>query len=192
MNEIKEVIIVEGKYDKIKLDSLICGTVITTDGFRIFKDKEKAELIKRYALSRGIVILTDSDSAGFIIRNKLKSFIPSQYIKNAYIPQIKGKEKRKVTAGKQGILGVEGIDKETILTALKNAGCTEDFSEIKKITKSDFIADGLSGGKDSKDKRNKLAAYFNLPQNMSSNALIDALNSFAGHEKYIEALNKIK
>ena len=191
MPEIKEVIIVEGKYDKIKLDSIISATVIQTDGFRIFKDKEKMMLIKRYAETRGIVILTDSDSAGFVIRNHLKSCIPLKYIKNAYIPQIQGKEKRKVHSGKQGLLGVEGLTKELILTALKNAGCGETEFSFKKITKTDFISDGLSGGTGSKEKRNNLSLYFGLPQNMSSNALLDALNTFAGYDKYKEALTKI-
>lgn len=191
MKQIKEVIIVEGKYDKIKLDSLISATVVQTDGFRIFKNKEKMSLIKKYAETRGIVILTDSDSAGFVIRNHLKSCIPLKYIKNAYVPQIHGKEKRKDKAGKQGLLGVEGLTKDIILTALKNAGCGESDFSLTPITKTHFIADGLSGGKDSKEKRNKLAKHFNLPENMSSNALLDALNSFSGLEKYKEAINEL-
>ncbi len=189
--DIKEVIIVEGKYDKIKLDSFIDATVIQTDGFKIFKDKDKKALIKQYAEKRGIIILTDSDSAGLMIRNHLKSFIDQKYIKNAYIPQIKGKEKRKTENSKEGFLGVEGLTKEIILDALKSV-TDQNFPLEKQITKTDLISDGLSGSADSKEKRLKLLKLLKLPQNLNTTSLLDALNTFLGYEKYKEILHKIK
>ena len=122
MISIKEAIIVEGKYDKMRLKSAVDATIIETNGFRIFKDKEKVNLIKQLAQKQGIIILTDSDSAGFLIRNHLRGIVPQEQIKNAYIPQIKGKEKRKDHPSKEGTLGVEGVDEDIILKALQNAG----------------------------------------------------------------------
>lgn len=190
---IKEVIIVEGKYDKIKLDSLIDATVIALDGFRIFKDKEKKELIKMYAQKRGIVILTDSDSAGFLIRNHLKGWVDPALIKNAYIPEIKGKEKRKEKASKEGLLGVEGMTREVILDALKKAGCSQDENAAATpVTKADLFLNGLSGGAASDTLRKKFMKEAGFPSKLSANAFLDAVNSFLGKEGFEKILNKIK
>ena len=190
--KIKEVIIVEGKYDKIKLDSLIDATVIATDGFRLFKDKEKKELIKMYAQKRGIVILTDSDSAGFLIRNHLKGWVDTKYIKNAYIPEIAGKEKRKEKAGKEGLLGVEGMTKEVILDALKKAGCTEGEKQIlTPVTKADLFACGLSGSPKSDFLRKEFMKKANFPSKLSANAFLEAVNSFLGKEKFFEIIEEL-
>ncbi len=184
--KIKEAIIVEGKYDKIKLDSILEDTVvIKVDGFGIFKNKETLALIKKYADERGIIIFTDSDGAGLVIRNHLKGCIDKNKIKHAYIPEIHGKEKRKKTASKAGILGVEGVTREIIEKALTDACCTPLEKEEKRlITKTDLFEDGLLGSAGSKEKREKLLKKLNLPQNLSSNALLEALNSFLTYEEY--------
>ena len=190
---IKEIIIVEGKYDKIKLDSILDDAiVIATNGFRIFKDKEKAKLIKRYANERGIVVLTDSDSGGLLIRNHLKKIVGSDKIKNAYIPEIQGKEKRKATASKEGFLGVEGMSREIILEALQKAGCGFSDKELKKISKLDLFNDGYSGKSDSSIKRAKLLKELKLPSNLSVNGLLDAINTFVGKEEYKKLTEKIE
>ena len=185
---IKEIIVVEGKYDKIKLDSILDGAVvIATNGFRIFKDKEKTALLRKYAKERGVVVLTDSDSAGFLIRNHLKKILGNDYIKNAYIPEIKGKEKRKNAPSKEGLLGVEGISKEIILDALKKAGCGfEQRNEIKPVTKLDLFNDGYVGKPDSSERRIQLLKKLGLPEKLSVNALLDALNTFVGYDEYKE------
>lgn len=188
---IKEVIIVEGKYDKIKLTSLLDATVISLDGFQIFKDQKKKELIKMYAKKRGIVILTDSDSAGFLIRNHLKGWVGKEYIKNAYIPEIKGKEKRKEKAGKEGLLGVEGMTKEVILDCLKKAGCgLEETPKLTPVTKADLFAFGLSGGKSSEGLRQEFMKKAGFPSKLSTNAFLDAVNTFLGKEEFLKILNK--
>lgn len=188
---IKEAIIVEGKYDKIKLDSILEDTVvIKVDGFGIFKNRETMKLIKRYADERGIVVFTDSDGAGLVIRNHLKSCIDKSKIKHAYIPEIQGKEKRKKTASKEGILGVEGVTREIIEKALKDACCTPLEKEEKRlITKTDLFEDGLTGGAGSKEKRLALLKALNLPKNLSSNALLEALNTFTTYEEYKKLIN---
>ena len=190
--KIKEVIIVEGKYDKIKLDSMLDATVIATDGFRLFKDKEKKELIKMYAEKKGIVILTDSDSAGFLIRNHLKGWVDTKYIKNAYIPEIQGKEKRKEKAGKEGLLGVEGMTKEVILDALKKAGCSEGEKQtLTPVTKTDLFLAGLSGGANSEALRKEFMKKAGFPSKLSANAFLEAINSFLGKEKFIEIIKEL-
>lgn len=190
--KIKEVIIVEGKYDKIKLDSMLDATVIATDGFRLFKDKEKKELIKMYAEKKGIVILTDSDSAGFLIRNHLKGWVDTKYIKNAYIPEIQGKEKRKEKAGKEGLLGVEGMTKEVILDALKKAGCSEGEKQtLTPVTKTDLFLAGLSGGANSEALRKEFMKKAGFPSKLSANAFLEAINSFLGKEKFEEIIREM-
>lgn len=189
--DVKEVIIVEGKYDKIKLDSLINATIIPTDGFSIFKNRDKKELIKKYAFKRGLIILTDSDSAGMMIRNHLKSFIPAEYIKNAYVPRIEGKEKRKITAGKEGLLGVEGMTSEIILNALYKVCQKPDNTPKRIITKQDLISDGISGGKNSKEKREFILKKLNVPLNLNSNSMLDALNTFTTYEQYKQYIEEI-
>lgn len=193
MINVKEAVIVEGKYDKIKLKSVINATIIETNGFRIFKDKEKVNLIKQLAEKQGIVILTDSDSAGFVIRNHLKGIIPQNQMKHAYIPQIRGKEKRKENYSKEGILGVEGIDENLLLNALKNAGVTinSECTKIGNITKADLYKLGLTGKENSKALRLTLLKKLNLPQYITTKALVDVLNSLTDIEHLTEIIEEI-
>lgn len=193
MIKINEAVIVEGKYDKIRLSSLIDGLIITTDGFGIFKDKEKMQMLRRLAETRGLLIITDSDSAGFVIRNHLKSCIPTKYIKHAYIPDVFGKERRKTEHSKEGKLGVEGMSTEVLISALQKAGviCTNesDCSEPENrrmITRQDFFRAGLSGGADSSAKRTQLLARLGLPQRMTANALLGVINDYMTWEQFAE------
>lgn len=191
MIKIKEAVIVEGKYDKIKLTSIIDSIIIETDGFGIFKDKEKQKLIRRLAENRGIVILTDSDSAGFVIRNFLTSIVPKNLIKNVYIPDIYGKEKRKTEHSKEGKLGVEGVSTEILKNAFKQAGIgfeNEIVSSVKKVELIDFYNDGLSGSADSKIKRNAFIKYLDLPERLSTKGLLEIINSFLTYEEYKNAI----
>ena len=177
MIKVKEAIIVEGKYDKIKLSSIIDGLIITTNGFGIFNDKERQYLIRELAKKRGIIVLTDSDSAGFVIRNFLKGSVPKEQIKHAYIPDIFGKEKRKDKRSKEGKLGVEGVSKELILEALRKCGAScedsgSEFIEREEITKADFFVYGLTGGSNSSERRELLKKRLNLPENMTTNSIL--------------------
>lgn len=196
MLKVKEAIIVEGVYDKIKLDSIVDATIVVTDGFLIFKDKAKQSLIKQLAEKQGIIIFTDSDSAGFKIRNYIKNFVKSNNVKHAYIPDIQGKEKRKPKASKEGFLGVEGINASIILKALEDANATlpdeKNGSLCKKVTKSDLFSDGFSGTKDSSENRKKLTAYLKLPQKISANMLIDVINSLYTFDEYKNIVKTIK
>lgn len=194
MIKIKEAVIVEGKYDKIKLSSIIDGLIIETGGFRIFKDKEQMELIRRLADTRGILILTDSDSAGFLIRHYLSGSIPAEKIKHAYIPDILGKEKRKEQASKEGKLGVEGVPVQSILEALQRAGVTCDSGEEpagRQITKTDLYLAGLSGGPDSAQKRRVLLKELNLPEHLAANSLVGVLNSMISYEDFQNLLDRL-
>lgn len=190
---INQPIIVEGKYDKIKLESLVDGLIITTDGFRIYKDKEKLSLIRAFAMNGGVIVLTDSDGAGFQIRNHLKSCIGNGKITNIYIPDIFGKEKRKEKPSKEGKLGVEGIDAEILRKAFLEAGVLSD-SEPKEpwLTKAELLDDGLTGGENSALLRKKLAAELSLPEHISVNALIEVLNRLYDRERYENAMIRIK
>lgn len=193
MIKLKEAVIVEGKYDKIKLSSLVDGLIITTDGFGIFKDREKRELIKTLAKKRGIIILTDSDSAGFLIRSHIKGFVSDGEIKNVFIPDVFGKEKRKSAPSKEGKLGVEGMDRELLENALKKAGIVEEKTSpnAKKVLKSDLFEDGISGGADSKAKRTRLLKELGLPERMSANALLETVNALYSFEEYKAAVSRI-
>ena len=208
MIKLKEAIIVEGKYDKIKLSSIVDGLIITTDGFGIFKDKEKRELIKLLAKKRGIIILTDSDSAGFLIRSHIKGFVKEGEIKNVFVPDIFGKEKRKTAPSKEGKLGVEGISREILESALKKAGIANlqgqnegqnegqnqgqgKQPQQRPVTKTDLFEDGLSGGADSKAKRALLLSQLGLPRRMSTNTLLEAINALYSYEEYKQALSRI-
>ena len=156
MIAVKEVIIVEGRYDKNTLSQIVDATIIETDGFRIFKDKDKQEMLRSLARRRGIIIFTDSDGAGFVIRNFLKGIVEPGYIKNAYIPDIEGKEKRKRAPSKEGKLGVEGMKTEIIMSALQKSGvfCSEnEKQEGREITRTDFFEDGISGRENSSEIR---------------------------------------
>ncbi len=194
MLNIREAIVVEGVYDEIKIKQLTDATVITTDGFRIYNNKKKIDMIRRYAETRGIIIFTDSDRAGFRIRNYVKNLVGNKNVRHAYIPDIKGKEKRKSTPSKEGFLGVEGIDDEHIIEALKNAGYTqrEEEMDTRLITKADLFADGLSGNGGSRDKRNALLKELDLPSHISVNMMLDVLNDLYGYDEYKRILENIK
>lgn len=179
MVRIREAIVVEGRYDKNTLSQIVDALIFETRGFGIFKDKEQMALLRAAAARRGLIVFTDSDGAGFVIRNHIKSAIPGAHLKHAYIPDIPGKEKRKTAPGKEGKLGVEGMTKDVILAALKASGATfEEETETKSggITKQDLCALGLSGHSDSSRKRLALQKKLNLPEHMSANALLQALN----------------
>ena len=180
MVKIKEAIVVEGRYDRNTLSQIVDATIFETNGFGIFKNKEQMALLRTVAQKRGLIVLTDSDGAGFVIRNHLKSAIPGAYLKHAYIPDIAGKEKRKAAPGKEGKLGVEGMRPKVILEALRACGATFDDetqdSPRAAITKQDFVELGLSGGTDSSVKRLCVQKAMNLPEHMSANALLQALN----------------
>ena len=179
MKKVKEVIVVEGRYDKNTLSQIVKAPILETNGFGILKDKPRLQMFRRVACRRGLVIFTDSDGAGFVIRNYLKGAIPAKYLKHAYIPDIPGKERRKSAPGKEGKLGVEGMSREIILEALRKAGATIEGEEIPArngITKQDLMELGLSGGANSAENRQKLLRKLDLPEHMSANAMLQALN----------------
>ncbi|MBQ3417502.1 MAG: DUF4093 domain-containing protein [Ruminococcus sp.] len=192
---LKEAVIVEGRYDRIKLSELIATPVIETGGFRVFKDKEKQKLIAEIAEKRGILILTDCDAAGFVIRNFLKGIIPLEKIKNAYVPEILGKEKRKLAPSKEGLLGVEGMELSVLKVAIQRSGATilgeEAAKTEKNITKSDLYDLGLSGRENSKALREHLLSSLDLPKYLSTNAMLDALNCLFTKEEFENYLDQI-
>lgn len=193
MIHINEAVIVEGKYDKIKLKSIIDAVVIETNGFSIFKDKEKLALIRRMAEKRGVLIITDSDAAGFKIRNYLYGALPKDRVKHAYIPDIFGKEPRKTVPSKEGKLGVEGIPAQVVIDSLKRAGVVYERTDRpgREITKADLVEDGLSGGPQSAQKRRQLAGELKLPERLSSNGLLQVLNGIYTYEEYKAAIEKL-
>ena len=182
MRAIKEVIVVEGRYDKNTLSQIVDATVITVGGFSVFNDKEKLAFLRRLAEERGLIVLTDSDGAGFVIRNHLKGALPKDKVKHAYIPDLAGKEKRKRHAGKEGKLGVEGMKPDVLLEALRRAGATflDETNDAapagEPITKADLFALGLTGGADSAAKRKALLKRLNLPEHLTANGMLEALN----------------
>ena len=185
-------IAVEGKYDKIKLSSIIDGQIITTDGFGVFASDEKKMLIRRLAEPRGIIILTDSDGAGLVIRNYFRSILPNDKLINLYTPQVEGKEKRKKAPSKAGFLGVEGIKAEVLRKLFEPyAGDLTERRAGEEVTKADFYADNLSGGEGSAERRKRLCRLLDLPDNMSANALLAAVNLLCGVEKYKELLKNV-
>lgn len=180
MVKIREAIVVEGRYDKNTLSQIVDAPILQTNGFGIMKDKAQLALLRTVAEKRGLIVFTDSDGAGFVIRNFLKSAIPNQYLRHAYIPDVPGKEKRKATPGKEGKLGVEGMTPQIIVDCLRRAGATLEGENApvqgNMITKLDMFDMGLSGGPNSKQKRLALLKMLDLPEHMSSNALLQALN----------------
>lgn len=187
MLKINQAIIVEGKYDKIKLSSVVDAVIIVTDGFRIFRDNEKLELIRYYARRTGIIILTDSDSAGRKIRGYIKGAVNDGKIINVYIPDIFGKEKRKEKPSAEGKLGVEGIDKDILTESFRKSGIHSEVSTLKKdITKYTLYELGLSGGKDSKQLRENLQKKLGLPSLMSTGSLIEVLNTMMTSQELSE------
>jgi len=180
MIKIREAIVVEGRYDKNTLSQVVDAPILETSGFGIMNDQAQLALLRRVAQKRGLIVFTDSDGAGFVIRNFLKGSIEPQYLKHAYIPDIPGKERRKAAPGKEGKLGVEGMTPQVIIECLHRAGATIEGEESVKtsapITKQDMMELGLSGGADSKAKRLALQKKLDLPEHLSSNALLQALN----------------
>ncbi len=187
--KIREAIVVEGRYDKNTLSQVADALILETEGFGIFKDRERMALLRRAAERRGLIVLTDSDGAGFLIRGRIKSAIPGRYLKHAYIPDIYGKERRKRRGGKEGKLGVEGMSPQVLEEVLRRAGATfleEDPPETEKtppLTKADLAAAGLSGGPGSAARRQELLKRLDLPEHMSANALLAVLNGCYAREE---------
>ena len=194
MITLKQAVIVEGKYDKIKLKNFLNAEIFTTDGFGIFKNKEKVQMLRRIAEQKGIIILTDSDSAGFVIRGHLTGVIDPKFVTNVFVPEIKGKEKRKTQSSAQGLLGVEGLSEQVITEALKKAGIHSNGAQPtepkEKITHTDLYNLGLSGGANSKQKRKQLTDRLALPSGMSTNQLLTALNSLYTREELFNVFEK--
>jgi len=188
MRKIREVIVVEGRYDKNTLSQVVDATIVETKGFGIFKDKEMVGFLRKLAAERGIIIFTDSDGAGFVIRNHLRSLLPKEQIKQAYIPDIYGKEKRKKVGGKEGKVGVEGMRPEVILAALERAGATfeDETKETVRggITKADLMELGLVGP-GSTAKRQELLKKLELPEHLTANALLEVLNILYSREDFL-------
>jgi len=189
MLHIKEAIVVEGRYDKNTLSQVVDTLILETSGFGIFKNPEQMALLLRAAERRGLIVLTDSDGAGFVIRNRIKGAIPKELVKHAYIPDVYGKEKRKKQGGKEGKLGVEGMPPQVLEQVLRRAGATflEQEDEKKKnarpLTKADLFAAGLTGGPDSAARRLELLKKLSLPERMSVNALLSVLNGCYSREE---------
>ncbi len=195
MKKVREVIVVEGRYDKNTLCQTVDAAVFPVDGFAVFNDKEKLSLLRRLADERGLIVLTDSDGAGFVIRNYLKGALPKDKVKQAYIPDFYGKERRKRKAGKEGKLGVEGMRPEVLLSALERAGATfegEDAPAPAKepLTRTDLYELGLTGGPDSAEKRRTLMKKLALPEHLSTSAMMDALNLLYGRAELLALLDE--
>lgn len=192
MLRIKEAIVVEGRYDKNTLSQLVDGIILETSGFGIFKDEQRLKLLRRLALERGLIVLTDSDGAGFVIRNFLKGAIDPALVKHAYVPDRRGKERRKRKPGKEGKLGVEGMPPQVLEQALRRAGATfldgpeEVEPQRRQITKGDLFVAGLSGMPDSAGRRKALLERLDLPEHLTANALLEALNVFYGYDALAE------
>lgn len=195
MLRVREAVVVEGKHDAVRLAQVVDAPIVTTNGFRIFKDKEQMAYLRRLAATRGVVILTDSDAAGFVIRRHLSGSIPPEQIKQAYAPSIAGKEKRKAHPSKEGLLGVEGIDPMELETALRRAGVTIEGEDSPRpvlwMTKARLFEDGFSGRADSARRRAALLAALGLPPYLSANRLIDVLNLTVGEEEYVTLCQNI-
>ncbi|MBQ4154654.1 MAG: DUF4093 domain-containing protein [Clostridia bacterium] len=184
-------IIVEGKYDKIKLSSIVDSTIITTEGFGIFKNKDRVQLIKKLAEKKGVIVLTDSDSAGSIIRSYLKNIIGEEKIYNVFLPEIKGKERRKITPSAEGLLGVEGVDKEIILSALKRFLPDNKFQPKEPITKAFLMQCGLSGCENSSQLRKEVLKKLNIPNSVAPNTLLRVLNDISSREEILKIIKEI-
>jgi len=194
MIKIKQAVIVEGKYDKIKLSSILDAVIIETEGFGVFKDKEKQLLIRKLAQTCGLLVLTDSDSAGFKIRSFIGGTVPGESIINAYIPDILGKEKRKISNSKEGKLGVEGVPVSVIFEALTRAGviCEETEEKRRQINKNVLYEDGITGRKNSRQMKAALLKHLDLPERLSTNSLMKILNLFITYDAYKDAVNLCK
>lgn len=186
MIHVKQTILVEGKYDKIRLSSCVDANILVCHGFGIFKNKEKLDLLRRLAKADGLLILTDSDRAGFVIRSYVKGCIPEGKVYHAYIPEILGKERRKDKPSKQGLLGVEGMEEQVLLQALRRSGIFQDqkVEHRRQITVQDLYADGLSGGRNSHLLRQRLLAQYGLPSRLSTREMLRTLNQLMSYEQY--------
>ena len=197
MLKIREAIAVEGRYDKNTLSQVVDTLILETHGFGIFKDPERMALLRRAAEKRGLIVLTDSDGAGFVIRSRIKGAIPGRYLKHAYIPDLPGKERRKRRPGKEGKLGVEGMTPQILEQALYRAGATvlEGDSPlagaVPPLTKADLMAAGLAGGQDSARRRQALLRRLDLPEHMTANALLAVLNGCYSRAEIEELLERI-
>lgn len=196
MPEIREVIVVEGRYDKNALSQIVDAVILETSGFGIFNDRQKQMLLRTLAEKRGLIVLTDSDGAGFVIRNFLRSCVDPSFIKHAYIPDVAGKERRKSKASKEGKLGVEGMKPEILLEALRRAGATfvgeeANRKQAEKISKTDLYRMGLSGGEGSCEARRALMKALDLPEHLSVNALLDVLNAMMSKEELMALTSSI-
>lgn len=195
MLKIKEAIVVEGRYDKNTLSQVVDGVILETSGFSVFKNEEKLELFRRLAAQRGLIILTDSDGAGFVIRNFLKGAIPAHQVKHAYVPDVYGKERRKRAPGKEGKLGVEGMRPEVLVDALLKAGATVEGEETvsaprDELTPADLFALGLTGTPDAANRRATLLRELKLPEHMNTKALLTVLNALYTAEEVAEFVKK--
>lgn len=193
---IKEVIVVEGRYDRNALAQVVDATVVETGGFSVFNNREKLAFLRRLAEKRGLILLTDPDGAGFVIRNYLKGAIPRQQVKQAYIPDVAGKERRKRRPGKEGKLGVEGMPPAVLEAALRQAGATvlgEDSAppQAPPLTKADLYACGLSGGEGSREKRQKLLRKLDLPSHLSPNAMLPILSALYDRNALLEEMRNL-
>ena len=196
MKTVREVIVVEGRYDKNTVAQAVGGTIVETSGFGVFSDKEKLALLRRLSEKRGLIILTDSDRAGFFIRGRLRGTLGEQNIKHAYIPDVAGREKRKQSPSKEGKLGVEGMSPDVIITVLERAGATFEDSPTRpeagpRITKADLFSAGLFGGDRSAQKRRELSTRLNLPKRLSSNGFLEVLNILYTRDEFIEETLKL-
>jgi len=189
---VREAIVVEGRYDKNTLSQVVDAVILETAGFGIFKDEERLALLRRLAEQRGLIVLTDSDGAGFVIRNYLKGAVDPTLVKHAYIPDRPGKERRKRVPGKEGKLGVEGMSPQVLLEALERAGATfldreaEQAPPRRAVTKADLYAVGLSGRADAAERRRALLRRLDLPEHLSANAFLEVLNALYGYDGLVE------
>lgn len=196
MRRVQEAIVVEGKHDVIRVHSAVDAVVVPTEGFRIFKDREKMAMLRRLAAVRGLIVLTDSDTAGGVIRNHLLSCIPAEQLKQAYIPPIQGKERRKPAPSKEGLLGVEGMDAATVVAALERCGATfeQEDSHARTslcLTKADWMALGLSGTADSAARRTRLAEALGVPAYLSANRLLELVNTTVTAAEWADLLTQL-
>ena len=190
MRKVREVIVVEGRYDKNALSQVVDAVVLETGGFSVFNDRQKQRLLRSLAEKLGLIVLTDSDGAGFVIRNFIRSCVPSEQVKHAYIPDLYGKEKRKRKPSREGKLGVEGMRPQILLDALTRAGATfedgvQDPPAHESITKTDLYLKGLSGGEGSREQRLALLRALDLPEHLSANAMLDVLNALMSREEFM-------
>ena len=188
MRRVREVIVVEGRYDKNALSQVVDAVILETAGFGIFKDRQKQKLLRTLAETRGLIVLTDPDGAGFVIRNFLKGCVDPALVKHAYVPDIPGKERRKTAPSKEGKLGVEGMRPELLLEALRRAGASFEDEDAPPrgapITKADLYARGLSGGEGSAQKRRELLKQLDLPERLTADGLLDVLNALMSREEF--------